>query len=84
MCQPVRCFTCGKVLGNKYEFYKKLKEDNVPAEEIWKTLGLSRYCCKTIMLSSIDLVEKYLKYSSKGIESGTSVKGAEPPNVIIL
>ena len=25
MIIPVRCFTCGKVLGDKWEDYKKLK-----------------------------------------------------------
>ena len=23
MIIPVKCFTCGKVLGNKYEYYQK-------------------------------------------------------------
>ena len=23
MIIPVKCFTCGKVIGNKYEFYKR-------------------------------------------------------------
>jgi DNA-directed RNA polymerase subunit N (RpoN/RPB10) len=27
MIIPVRCFTCGKVLADKYEFYKKKVEE---------------------------------------------------------
>jgi DNA-directed RNA polymerase subunit N (RpoN/RPB10) len=35
MIIPVRCFTCGKVIGNKWEYYKKevakiKKENNIP------------------------------------------------------
>ncbi len=29
MIIPVRCFTCGKVIGNKYESYAKLLVDDV-------------------------------------------------------
>lgn len=37
MIIPVRCFTCGKVLANKWEHYKqavvKLEEDNAKKEK---------------------------------------------------
>jgi DNA-directed RNA polymerase I, II, and III subunit RPABC5 len=73
MIIPVRCFTCGKVLADKYEFYKKelaksKTEDtiiNVNAKTIQKTtegkaldkLGLKRYCCRRAMLTHIDLID---------------------------
>lgn len=28
MIIPVRCFTCGKVIGDKWEAYKKMVEEN--------------------------------------------------------
>jgi RNA polymerases N / 8 kDa subunit len=30
MLIPVRCFTCGKVIGNKWERFLKLIEEEVP------------------------------------------------------
>ena len=41
---PIRCFTCGKVLGNKYEKFNKIKNK----EKAYKELGITRYCCKNI------------------------------------
>ena len=50
---PSRCFSCGKVLANKHE--KFLKYQN--KEQAFKDLGITRYCCKTILLSNIDTQE---------------------------
>ena len=32
MIIPVRCFTCGKILANKYETYKKMVAQNKKTE----------------------------------------------------
>jgi DNA-directed RNA polymerases I, II, and III subunit RPABC5 len=70
MIIPVRCFTCGKVLADKWNFYKnelKQNEDtiiNVNAKTVQHTVegkaldkvGLKRYCCRRVMLSHVDLV----------------------------
>ena len=76
---PVKCFTCGKVLGNLWEKYneelqkaynnevtdKELKrivdlQNNEESSEkkILDDMGIRRYCCRRIMLSTVDLVEK--------------------------
>ena len=72
MIIPVRCFTCGKVLADKWNFYKnelkKNKEDtiiNVNVKTIQQTpegkamdkLQLKRYCCRRAILSHVDLIE---------------------------
>jgi len=70
MIIPVRCYTCGKVLADKWNFYKnelKQHEDtiiNVNAKTVQQTaegkalnkVGLKRYCCRRVMLSHVDLV----------------------------
>ena len=69
MIIPVRCFTCGKVLADTWNFYKnelKQNEDtiiNVNAKTVQSTIegkaldkvGLKRYC-RRVMLSHVDLV----------------------------
>ena len=57
---PIRCFTCGKVLGNKYEKFNNYKDK----EQAYKELGIQRYCCKTILLTSIDTSEFMQDYTS--------------------
>lgn len=66
MIIPVRCFTCGKVLADKWEYYKKKveetkkesKEENPQTKEILDELGLDKYCCRRIMLGHVDLIDE--------------------------
>lgn len=73
MIIPVRCFTCGKILGDKWNYYKTELEKNksedsiinvntktaqkTPEGKILDKLGLKRYCCRRVMLSHVDLVD---------------------------
>lgn len=47
----VRCITCGKVLGNKWEKYKNMLIQGVSQEEAMNKLGLTRYCCRVRMMN---------------------------------
>lgn len=60
MSCPIRCFTCGKVLGNKYEKFIEY-EDSVKA---FNELGITRYCCKRILLTTIDTEELLKEYDN--------------------
>ena len=65
MIIPVRCFTCGKVIGNKWNRYLQLLNEKKEMPYIFKTLGLNRYCCRRMIISHVDLIGKLLKYNSK-------------------
>lgn len=73
MIVPIRCFTCGKVMADKYDYYatevEKLKNaneknndpkyknfDGIHTKEIMDRLGLTRYCCRRMLLSNVDLM----------------------------
>ncbi len=79
MIIPVRCFTCGKVLGDKWNSYieqvQKHYNNDVPEhnsmrvvdiqkneesaeKKILDEMRIKRYCCRRVMLSTIDLVDK--------------------------
>ncbi|CDR36629.1 CYFA0S01e03136g1_1 [Cyberlindnera fabianii] len=63
MIVPVRCFSCGKVVGDKWEPYLTLlKEENTECEALDK-LKLKRYCCRRMILTHVDLIEKFLRYN---------------------
>ena len=50
MIIPVRCFTCGKVIGNKYETYTRLLSQEVSEKDALDQLELRRYCCRRMVL----------------------------------
>jgi DNA-directed RNA polymerase subunit N len=59
---PVRCFTCGKVIGDKWdEFTARVKTGEDP-HKILDDLGLTRYCCRRMLLSNTEIIDEVLKY----------------------
>ncbi|KAF3798879.1 DNA-directed RNA polymerases I II and III subunit RPABC5 [Colletotrichum gloeosporioides] len=62
MIIPVRCFSCGKVTGDLWERYLKLIDDGITDGDAMDQLGLKRYCCRRMVMTHVDLIEKLLKY----------------------
>ena len=62
MIIPVRCFTCGKVIGSYYEKYKELLEEGLPPDEALDKLGLERYCCRRMIIAHVELIDEVIKY----------------------
>jgi DNA-directed RNA polymerase subunit N len=62
MIIPVRCFTCGALIADKYEeFVKKVKEGENPGKALDK-IGVKRYCCRRILLANVDAIESTIPY----------------------
>jgi DNA-directed RNA polymerase subunit N len=65
MLVPVRCFTCGKLIGDKFEEFKlKIQTGEDPAKAL-DDLMISRYCCRRMMITSVDLIDQVLPYYSQ-------------------
>ncbi len=59
---PVRCFTCGKVIGHLYEQYKKLVGEGKNPKEAMDELGVSRYCCRRMFVTHVELEDEVIRY----------------------
>ena len=59
---PIRCFTCGAVIADKYEeYFKHVKEGKNPAK-VLEDMGIDRYCCRRMFLSHVEVMDKIMKY----------------------
>lgn len=61
---PVRCYSCNKIIANKWKTYKKDIEAGISAKDALDKIGLTRYCCRRMLLGHVDLVDKMLMYCS--------------------
>ncbi|MES1901980.1 MAG: DNA-directed RNA polymerases I, II, and III subunit RPABC5 [Paramarteilia canceri] len=62
MIIPVRCFTCGKVIGHKWEAYISLLQTEYFDGDALDALGLKKYCCRRMLLTHVDLIERLIQY----------------------
>ncbi|MFW5847077.1 MAG: DNA-directed RNA polymerase subunit N [Nanoarchaeota archaeon] len=57
MIIPVRCFGCGKPIGQFWEEYsKRIAEGETPGK-VLDELGLKRMCCRAAFLGQEDLIQ---------------------------
>lgn len=63
MIIPVRCFSCGRVIGDKWEeFQERTEEHNEDAKDVLDDLGVNSYCCRSLMLTHVDLIDDVAQY----------------------
>ena len=62
MIIPVRCFTCGKLIGDKWEtFSQRVRAGDKPMK-VLDELGIRRYCCRRMLITHVEIIDEFLKY----------------------
>jgi len=61
MIVPVRCFTCGKVVGSAYPEYVKRAKMGEDSKKVLDGMGFDRYCCRRMIVSHADLISEISK-----------------------
>jgi DNA-directed RNA polymerase subunit N len=59
---PIRCFTCGKIIGHLYPEYAKRIKSEQP-KDVLDNLGIKRYCCRRIFLAHVDISSEILPFN---------------------
>lgn len=62
MIIPIRCFTCGKVVGSQYEDFKKRTAAGEDPKKVMDSLGLTRYCCRRMFVANADVIDDVAPY----------------------
>jgi len=63
MIIPVRCFTCGKLIADRWEEFARRVKAGEKTKRILDDLGMTRYCCRRMFISQVDVVDDLLRYA---------------------
>jgi DNA-directed RNA polymerase subunit N (RpoN/RPB10) len=63
MMLPVRCFSCNKIISDKWVKYKSIIDSGGTPIDAFKVICITRYCCKRMFLGHVELIDKLILYS---------------------
>ena len=62
MLIPVRCFTCGGLIADKYFEYKDRVKSGEDDAAVLDSLGIKRYCFRRMFISSVETIYQVIPY----------------------
>ncbi|MBM3904352.1 MAG: DNA-directed RNA polymerase subunit N [Thaumarchaeota archaeon] len=62
MLIPVRCFTCGNLIADKYDDYQNRIKAGEEQVKVLDSLGLKRYCCRRMMLTTVETMQQVIPF----------------------
>lgn len=65
MIIPIRCFSCGALIADKYVKFKEIVDKEGPKKAL-DSLGVKRYCCRRMILSQVDFIDEVIEFEIKG------------------
>jgi DNA-directed RNA polymerase subunit N len=71
---PVRCFTCGNLVADKFEEYQNgVKSGEEPAK-ILDSLGIERYCCRRMLLTTVETIQQVIPFYEAMYKRNTEIQ----------
>lgn len=64
MIIPVRCFSCGSVIADKWEAWKNNLSAGMSVSDALDDVGIMRYCCRRLYVSHVDLIDEVAPFST--------------------
>jgi len=62
MLIPVRCFTCGNLIADKYDDYQNKVKSGEEPEKVLDSLGIERYCCRRMLLTAVETIQQVIPF----------------------
>ncbi len=62
MLVPMRCFTCGKPIADKFDAFKQALASGQDPAAALEGLEFDRYCCTRMFLSNVELFPEIKHY----------------------
>ncbi|MCL5262224.1 MAG: DNA-directed RNA polymerase subunit N [Candidatus Marsarchaeota archaeon] len=63
---PVRCFTCGAVVADRWEEYdKRVNVEHEDSAKVLDDMGIKRYCCRRMFISNVELIDEFMEMGRK-------------------
>ena len=62
MLVPVRCFTCGKLIADKYEDYQNKVKTGESPQKVLDELKIERYCCRRMLLTTVETIQQIIPF----------------------
>ncbi|MCB9358663.1 DNA-directed RNA polymerase subunit N [Candidatus Woesearchaeota archaeon] len=57
MIIPIRCFSCGRPVAQKWEEYSKRVDKGEDRKKVLDELEVENFCCRALFLGHVDLID---------------------------
>ena len=62
MLVPVRCFSCGKLIADKFDEFKQGVQYGNESQKVLDEIGLERYCCRRMLLTTVESIQQIIPF----------------------
>ena len=62
MLVPIRCFTYGGLIADKFEDFQNGAKSGENPAEILDSLGVKRYCCRRMFLTTLETIQQIVPF----------------------
>ena len=62
MLIPVRCFTCGNLIADKFNDYQTKVKAGEDPKKVLNDLAIDRYCCRRMLLTTVETIQQVIPF----------------------
>ena len=62
MLVPVKCFSCGKLIADKFDEFKQGVQSGKESQKVLDEIGLERYCCRRMLLTTVETIQQVIPF----------------------